>query len=146
MVVGVTNRVYDLDPAILRLPRQFEIPMPGKEGRAAILKLLLQGEDVDGSMDLDELAVRTQGYSGSDLKKMFRVAVMLPLRDVMRVREDKSLSALDVGALQSDSLRPVAMDDFRAAMDLVKPAATWPGTTCDGGAHTRTRPPRLPPL
>lgn len=93
---------------------------------------------MDGSVDLDELAVRTQGYSGSDLKEMCRAAVMLPLRDMIPVREDKSLSALDVGALQADSLRPVAMDDFRTAMDRIKPAdqaardyLRWAGTHAD---------------
>ncbi len=122
MVLGASNRPYDLDPAILRrLPRQFEIPLPGKAERASILKLLLQDEDVDSSVDLGKLADRTDGYSGSDLKEMCRAAVMVPLRDLMPVRTNGSLSTVDVEALQADSIRHVKMGDFTQAMKRVKP-------------------------
>jgi len=55
--------------AILRrLPRQFEISLPTQSERKEILQLLLKNEHISPSLSLDELARRTAGYSGSDLK------------------------------------------------------------------------------
>ena len=42
--------------------------LPGAENRADILKSILNDEDVDADVDIDELAVMTDGFSGSDLK------------------------------------------------------------------------------
>eukprot|EP00614_Pseudopedinella_elastica_P000430 CAMPEP_0172604930 /NCGR_PEP_ID=MMETSP1068-20121228/25185_1 /TAXON_ID=35684 /ORGANISM="Pseudopedinella elastica, Strain CCMP716" /LENGTH=339 /DNA_ID=CAMNT_0013407171 /DNA_START=110 /DNA_END=1125 /DNA_ORIENTATION=+ len=47
MVIGATNRPFDLDEAILRrLPRSFEIGLPSEDQRANILSLLLRHEQI----------------------------------------------------------------------------------------------------
>lgn len=123
MVLGASNRPYDLDPAILRrLPRQFEIPLPDPKQRAEILRLLLKEEHVDyESVKLGALAAETEGYSGSDLKELCRAAVMMPVRDVMYLPAGGSLTALDVDGLQAEHLRQVTMEDLWNAMKRVKP-------------------------
>lgn len=123
MVLGASNRPYDLDPAILRrLPRQFEIPLPGPAERAQILRLLLKEEHIDTqSVRVERLAADTDGYSGSDLKELCRAAVMLPIRDVMTVPENGSLSSFDSDSLRAENLRMVKMADFHVAMERVKP-------------------------
>lgn len=56
-------RPYDLDPAILRrLPRTFEVGMPDRSQRAAILEVLLEGENVEDGIDTHVLAEMTEGY------------------------------------------------------------------------------------
>lgn len=123
MVLGASNRPYDLDPAILRrLPRQFEIPLPGPSERAHILRLLLKEEHVDlQSVKIERLAADTDGYSGSDLKELCRAAVMIPIRDVMPMPANGSLTSLDVESLQVGDFRMVKMADFHVAMKRVKP-------------------------
>jgi SpoVK/Ycf46/Vps4 family AAA+-type ATPase len=71
LILGATNRPFDLDDAILRrMPRRILVDLPTEEDRFAILKLLLADEVLDDSVDLKDLAKRTNLYSGSDLKNV----------------------------------------------------------------------------
>ncbi|KAJ7931804.1 P-loop containing nucleoside triphosphate hydrolase protein [Mycena leptocephala] len=68
IVVGATNRPFDLDEAILRrLPTMLLVKLPDETRRKEILRVHLQGEAFP-DVQLDEIARRTDGYSGSDLK------------------------------------------------------------------------------
>lgn len=87
MVLGATNRVNDIDEAILRrLPKKFHIPLPDATQRKRILQLVLQDTKLDPSFDYDELVRQTFGFSGSDLKEACRDAAMVPLRELIRRR------------------------------------------------------------
>jgi SpoVK/Ycf46/Vps4 family AAA+-type ATPase len=69
LILGATNRPFDLDDAILRrMPRRILVDLPTEEDRLAILKLILADEILDPSVNLSALAKRTNLYSGSDLK------------------------------------------------------------------------------
>jgi ATPase family AAA domain-containing protein 1 len=86
VVLGATNRPHDLDRAILRrMPVQVKTPMPNLQGRLDILNKLLRHSGVyneeqegglDGDVDLQEIALRTEDYSGSDLREVVRVALL----------------------------------------------------------------------
>ena len=70
IVIGATNRPFDLDDAVLRrLPRRLLVDLPGEKERKEILKILLTEEDVAEDVNLDEMAKRTGDFSGSDLKR-----------------------------------------------------------------------------
>ncbi|KAI9011191.1 P-loop containing nucleoside triphosphate hydrolase protein [Gaertneriomyces semiglobifer] len=85
MVLGATNRPNDIDSAILRrMPKRFEIKLPDQEQRRRVLALLLKGTPLDSDFDIQELVVRTAGFSGSDLKELCRNAAMMPVRDAIR--------------------------------------------------------------
>ncbi|KAI8902251.1 hypothetical protein BC833DRAFT_574296 [Globomyces pollinis-pini] len=71
VVLGATNRPFDLDDAILRrMPRRILVDLPNEEAREKILKVHLKGESLAPSVDLKELARKTNHYSGSDLKNL----------------------------------------------------------------------------
>ena len=71
VVIGATNRPFDLDDAVLRrLPRRLLVDLPGEKERKEILKILLKGEKVAEDVSLDEMAKRTGDFSGSDLKRL----------------------------------------------------------------------------
>ncbi|KAJ1309793.1 hypothetical protein OPQ81_006558 [Rhizoctonia solani] len=77
VVIGATNRPFDLDDAVLRrLPRRLLIDLPGQEEREAILRIMLNGEDVAEDVDVPMLAKGTEGFSGSDLKNLVVAAAL----------------------------------------------------------------------
>ncbi|KAJ3559344.1 hypothetical protein NM688_g407 [Phlebia brevispora] len=71
IVIGATNRPFDLDDAVLRrLPRRLLVDLPGEKEREEILKILLRDEPLAPDVDLHVLAHRTDSFSGSDLKHL----------------------------------------------------------------------------
>ncbi|QIW24548.1 AAA family ATPase [Sulfolobus sp. S-194] len=70
IVIGATNRPWDLDPAILR-PGRFDkiiyVPPPDEKGRIEVLKVLSKGLTVDEET-LQKVAKITDGYTPADLK------------------------------------------------------------------------------
>ncbi|KFA50529.1 hypothetical protein S40293_03008 [Stachybotrys chartarum IBT 40293] len=81
-IMVATNRPFDLDEAVLRrLPRKILVDLPLETDRAAILRLLLKEETLDGDIDLDEYAARTPYYSGSDLKNVCVAAAMAAVEE-----------------------------------------------------------------
>ncbi|KAH7923865.1 AAA-domain-containing protein [Leucogyrophana mollusca] len=71
IVIGATNRPFDLDDAVLRrLPRRLLVDLPGEKEREEILKILLRDENLSSDMDLKALAKQTESFSGSDLKHL----------------------------------------------------------------------------
>lgn len=84
MVLAATNRPWELDEAILRrLPRAFEVGMPDKQQRASILKVILKDEVCEPCLDIEQLAILTEGYSGSDLTELCKQAAYMPIRDLL---------------------------------------------------------------
>jgi len=89
IVLGATNRPFDLDEAVLRrMPRRLLIDLPDAENRKKILKVILKDEDLN-NVSFDELANMTEGFSGSDLKNLCIAAAYQPVRDLLQ--KEKSL-------------------------------------------------------
>ncbi len=81
-VVGATNRPDMLDPALLRggrLSRQIEIPLPDHDARLALLRLHVRRAHLDIAVDLELLALQTEGFSGADLRALVNEAGMQAL-------------------------------------------------------------------
>ena len=76
-VIGATNKPTSLDKAMLRpgrLDQLVYIPMPDERGRRSVLASVLRGTPQDDSLDLDDLARRTDKYTGADLANLVRLA------------------------------------------------------------------------
>jgi SpoVK/Ycf46/Vps4 family AAA+-type ATPase len=90
-VMVATNRPFDLDDAVIRrLPRRLLVDLPTQVDRHEILKIHLRGEQLDDSVDLEDIAKRTPFYSGSDLKNL---AVSAALACVKEENEQAAIAA-----------------------------------------------------
>lgn len=83
-IIGATNRPDILDDALLRpgrFDRIIEIGLPNYEGRLQILKIHTQGMNIGESLDLKDLAIRSDGASGAELRSICTEAGMFAIRD-----------------------------------------------------------------
>ncbi len=87
-VIATTNRIDILDPAILR-PGRFdkviEIPLPDLRGRYEIFKIHTRRMPLAEDVDLVELARRTEGATGADIKAICTEAGLRAIRMSRRV-------------------------------------------------------------
>merc|ERR1712176_1513035 len=83
IVVGATNRVDILDPALLRpgrFDRQVTVNLPDRLGRLGVLKVHAKNKPLGESVSLVQLANRTPGFSGADLANLLNEAAILATR------------------------------------------------------------------
>jgi transitional endoplasmic reticulum ATPase len=109
IVVGATNRVDVVDPALRRggrFDREIEIGAPDEAGRREILAVHARGMPLADDVDLEYLAGRTHGFVGADVHSLVTEAAMRALRE----RDDR------------EDLR-VTKADFEAALAAVEPSA-----------------------
>src|SRR5213075_142753 len=70
VVMGASNRIQDLDPALLRpgrFDRQMLVPRPDLSGREAILRVHTRGKPLAADVDLTQVARQTSGLTGAEL-------------------------------------------------------------------------------
>lgn len=84
-VLAATNRLQDLDPAILR-PGRFDekifIPLPDEKDRAAMFRRRLKGVPCE-SMRMSELAKASEGFSGADVELACEKAKLSVIRSII---------------------------------------------------------------
>ena len=113
IVIGATNRVDSLDPALRRggrFDREIEIGVPGEAGRREVLDVHTRRMPLADGVDIDKLASRTHGFVGADLESLAKEAAMTALRRTRKAG----------GRLRSIE---VTRGDFEAAMAAVEPSA-----------------------
>ncbi len=82
-IIGATNRIDILDPAILRpgrFDRIIEVPMPNEEGRKQIFMIHTRKMKMADDVDFNELAKLTEGASGADIKAITTEAGMYAIK------------------------------------------------------------------
>ena len=98
-IIGATNRVDILDPAILRpgrFDRLIEIPMPDRKGREEILRIHTKKMKLSKNVNIKELGRLTEGATGADLKAVCTEAGMFALRKGKKsVSMDEFLDAIE---------------------------------------------------
>ena len=118
VVIAATNRPDIVDPALLR-PGRFDkllyVPPPDLEARKEILKIHTRKKPLADDVDLDDIAKRTEGYTGADLEALCNTAVMLAIREYIAVNKDPEEAKKGVKRLK------VHMRHFEEALKRVKP-------------------------
>jgi cell division protease FtsH len=80
IVVAATNRADILDNALLRpgrFDRQVTVDVPDQKGRLSILQVHSRNKKLGEDIDLNEIALRTPGFSGADLSNLMNEAAIL---------------------------------------------------------------------
>ena len=80
VVIAATNRPDVLDPALIRpgrFDRQIMLELPQKNARLKILEIHSRNVPLDDNVDLDNLASRTIGFSGAEIKNLVNEAALL---------------------------------------------------------------------
>jgi transitional endoplasmic reticulum ATPase len=103
LVLGATNRIDLLDPALLR-PGRFdeivEIPTPDRNARRAIFDVHLRNKPVAKTIDLDQLIEQTEGWNGAEIASICHRAALSALRQAV----EKCDNTLDTQGTSPDSL------------------------------------------
>ncbi|MFZ1970663.1 MAG: CDC48 family AAA ATPase [Candidatus Nanoarchaeia archaeon] len=123
IVIGATNRVNSIDPALRRpgrFDREIEFNAPRKEGRLSILKIHTRGVPMAKDVNLDELAGVTHGFVGADLEALTKEAAMNVLRKFLpKIKLDKE-EEIPPEVLEK---MIVKHEDFKEALKVVRPSA-----------------------
>jgi spastin len=119
LVLGATNRPFDLDQAALRrLSKRIMIPLPDASTRCQMMRNLFAANLCNLSAhDYDQLAHATQGYSGSDIKTLCQEAALAPIRDVIQ----RGQTLLTVS---ETDLRPIVLQDVLASIQIIRPSCS----------------------
>jgi len=122
IVIGATNRVNAIDPALRRpgrFDREIEIGIPDKAGRLEILQIHTRGMPLAKDVELKKLADITHGFVGADLEALAKETAMRSLR---RILPDIDLEAESIPAEILNKI-VVEMNDFYDALKEVEPSA-----------------------
>ncbi|MEM3072413.1 MAG: CDC48 family AAA ATPase, partial [Candidatus Bathyarchaeia archaeon] len=108
VVIAATNRPDILDPAILRpgrIDRLIYVPPPDFKSLLNIYKIHTKNMPLSKNVDLEDLARMSAGFSGADVEALCREAALNALRRNLEAGE-------------------VTLEDFKKAMEKVKPSIT----------------------
>jgi len=121
IVIGATNRVNDIDPALRRpgrFDREIEIGVPDTDGRYEILLIHTRGMPLHSDVNLRLIAEKTHGFVGADVEALAKEAAMLAIRELLpRINLDKPIPPEILMELQ------ILMKNFEAARTSIEPSA-----------------------
>ncbi len=122
IVIGATNRIEAIDPALRRpgrFDREIRIGVPDRNGRKEILQIHTRRMPLAEDVDLDEIADITHGFTGADLAALCREAAMNALRRFLpKIDLEKEVIPAEV----LEQLK-VTRDDFANALRMIQPSA-----------------------
>ncbi|XP_041981027.1 katanin p60 ATPase-containing subunit A-like 2 [Aricia agestis] len=114
LLMMTTNMPWEIDPAILRrLEKRIFIPLPDFSARVELFKKYLGGVDIQitPAVDYEELARKTEGYSGSDVKLACKEALMTGVRKVLK------------GGNNQNKIEKISLSDVLEAIEKTKPVS-----------------------
>ncbi|KAL0870318.1 hypothetical protein ABMA27_005337 [Loxostege sticticalis] len=113
-----SNMPWEIDPAMLRrLEKRIYIPLPDFKTRAELFEKFLDSKSIElfPKVDYKELAAKTEGYSGSDIKLVCKEALMSTVR--------KMLPSMVVKGSQANRKDRLNLADILTAIEKTKPVS-----------------------
>jgi transitional endoplasmic reticulum ATPase len=118
VVIAATNRPDMIDPALLR-PGRFDrilyVSPPDRDSRLQIVKIHTKRKPLAEDVNLEELADKTDGYTGADIASLASAAVMLALREHISKYPNSKEAEKNKADLK------ITMKHFEEAMKKIRP-------------------------
>ena len=114
IVLAATNRIDLIDPALLRSGRfdlLFEVPLPDVKTREKIFAIHTRKKPLGKKVNLNKLALKTEGLTGSDIEFICRKAAMLAIRQL--IDKNRDLATAHAGEIS------ISESHFEEAIQLV---------------------------
>jgi len=122
VVIGATNRVNVLDPALRRcgrFDREIDIGVPDEVGRMEILRIHTKNMKLAEDVDLGGVAKTTHGCVGADLASLCTEAALQCIREKMDVIDIED-DTIDAEVLESMA---VTNEHFKFAQNVTNPSS-----------------------
>ncbi|NXQ46193.1 ATAD2 protein, partial [Catharus fuscescens] len=128
VVIGATNRLDSIDPALRRpgrFEREFRFNLPNKEARLEIFKIHTRDWTLKPSDNLlEDLAEKCVGFCGADIKALCVEAGLCALRRrYPQIHESDKRLKIDARSIK------VTAKDFATAMQKIVPASQRAGAS-----------------
>ncbi len=110
-VIAATNKPWRLDIGFIRrFQKRIYVPLPNKEARIKLFKLFTRKIRLAPDVDFEELARRTEGYTGHDIQQIVIRAHLRTVKELFQRTGGKG------------DARPVTMQDFLEAIEVIRPS------------------------
>jgi SpoVK/Ycf46/Vps4 family AAA+-type ATPase len=110
-VIGATNVPWRIEKAFIRrFQLRIYVPLPDYRTRLQMFKLFSRDLELASDVSFEELAEATDGYSGSDIKDLFRAVQMKIVRELFKLGVKEP--------------RAITMGDFLEAIRTRKPSVS----------------------
>ncbi len=80
LVVGATNNIQDLDPALIRagrFDRKYLIPAPDQKARTELIEIYRKGRELDASITMNRFVSMTDGLSAAAIESILNEAMII---------------------------------------------------------------------
>jgi SpoVK/Ycf46/Vps4 family AAA+-type ATPase len=115
-VIGATNKPWILDePFIRRFQKRIYVPLPDFEARLAMLTIQTRELRLTSDVDLKELAAKTEGYAGSDIRDIVQSAQINVVRELFENTDPSDRESVP---------REITMRDFERTLEKRKPSVS----------------------
>jgi len=123
VVIGATNRPDLLDPAILR-PGRFDrlifIPPPDERSRLEILSIYTRNMPLAEDIRLEDLASRSEGFSGADLESLCREAALAALRRDINAEKVTKIDVEEAFTIVKPSISPQMLREYERLGEVLR--------------------------
>lgn len=126
IVIGATNRPESIDPALRRagrFDREICVGIPDVEGRSMILQVVCSKLKIDSNVSFFELASRTPGFVGADLRSLAREAASVAIDRILKVSNIIGSAEFE----ETLNMTTITQQDFDHAIGCVQPSAKREG-------------------
>ncbi|WP_247005012.1 AAA family ATPase [Halosolutus gelatinilyticus] len=165
IVIGATNRVDAIDPALRRggrFDREIQVGVPDEAGRKEILEVHTRGMPLADDVNVDAIARRTHGFVGADLDAVASEAAMAAIRgrptdaddreawnrepEVTKAHFDEALASIEPSAMREYVAESPTTDfsdvgGLEDAKRTLRESVEWPLTYDRLFEVTNTEPP-----